>query len=680
MSMKFFDRALAAMLCATLVSSLMPAKALAVFATGPDAAEGDALIVLDDEGDNPSGGLITIDDTSVVELPVDGLLIGGEPVEDGATDDEGAGGSLLVEQDSTESLVDEEPIEQGEKGDGEQSNDALVPQEDVVEPQGVAPKSDAEAMVGMSSSRANRLAPNDDWGLEAQASLSKYEQYALGSYGFYHWLANTYKPTAATAWIAADARDAMKVINKSAYSKYTKRGTTDDATSHKNFKAALDMFPTLNRLRKQDDNFKNLQTVRANSTMMATAQVHANVSSQTQEHEVNETVDVPLAKATLENLAWGYGDEGDGPFYGWYHDEKKNYDAYRSHILKKYKVDIADDSQIEDYYNLPDSATNDDSFGKTGHYATTVMRGATTWSFATEERRIYVQPYKEVLGGIAYNTTGWSTWALEMDGLDEDDTSSRGSCSIAAYAKLYRQYLAWVRTDLSSARVASVGKQTYTGKVLRPELVVKQGGRTLEAGTDYVVSYKNNVKVGTATAVIKGKGAYKGSKSVEFEIVKPVVASYRTHVQRIGWQGWKRSGAMSGTSGRGLRLEAINLRLQDTPYKGGIQYCTHIQGIGWQGWKRDGAMSGTSGRGLRLEAIRIKLYGSMAKYYDVYYRVHAQQFGWMGWAKNGQEAGTAGFAYRLEAVQVILVKKGAKRPTDVYKGVAQMTAARFKQR
>ena len=92
---------------------------------------------------------------------------------------------------------------------------------------------------------------------------------------------------------------------------------------------------------------------------------------------------------------------------------------------------------------------------------------------------------------------------------------------------------------------------------------------------------------------------------------------------------------------------------------GSIQYRTHVQNIGWQGWKKDGEMSGTSGKSLRLEAIQIKLTGDISRYYDVCYRVHAQNFGWMNWACNGESAGTAGYSYRLEAIQIKLVPKGS---------------------
>ena len=103
-----------------------------------------------------------------------------------------------------------------------------------------------------------------------------------------------------------------------------------------------------------------------------------------------------------------------------------------------------------------------------------------------------------------------------------------------------------------------------------------------------------------------------------------------------------------------------------------VSYRTHVQNVGWQGWRADGAMSGTSGRSLRLEAIQISLTGSVSQLYDVWYRVHAQNVGWMGWAKNGAQAGTAGYSYRLEAIQVVLRPKGS--------AASGSTANAFRQR
>ena len=83
---------------------------------------------------------------------------------------------------------------------------------------------------------------------------------------------------------------------------------------------------------------------------------------------------------------------------------------------------------------------------------------------------------------------------------------------------------------------------------------------------------------------------------------------YRTHVQYDGWQNWKSNGDVSGTSGRSLRLEGINIKLTgDIASKVKIKYQVHVQYDGWQNWKSDGEMAGTEGRSLRLEAIRIKI-------------------------------------------------------------------------
>ena len=138
--------------------------------------------------------------------------------------------------------------------------------------------------------------------------------------------------------------------------------------------------------------------------------------------------------------------------------------------------------------------------------------------------------------------------------------------------------------------------------------------------------------------------------------------AYRTHIQDVGWQGFRYNRQMSGTSGRSLRLEGIQIKLTNQQYSGGIRYTTHVQNIGWQNFVSDGAMSGTSGWSLRLEGIKIQLTGEMANQYDVYYRVHIQDFGWLGWAKNGEESGSQGLSKRLEGIEIVLVKKGGPAP------------------
>ncbi len=72
--------------------------------------------------------------------------------------------------------------------------------------------------------------------------------------------------------------------------------------------------------------------------------------------------------------------------------------------------------------------------------------------------------------------------------------------------------------SLAKATVTGITAKTYTGKALKPAPKVVLKGKTLKAGKDYTVSYKNNVNVGKATVTIKGKGSYTGTKTKTFKI------------------------------------------------------------------------------------------------------------------------------------------------------------------
>ena len=93
-------------------------------------------------------------------------------------------------------------------------------------------------------------------------------------------------------------------------------------------------------------------------------------------------------------------------------------------------------------------------------------------------------------------------------------------------------------------------------------------------------------------------------------VIKSGNVEYRTQVQNEGWQTWMGEDEQSGTSGKGLRLEAIEIKVTGLPDKTdqvGITYRTHVQNIGWQDWVSDGAVAGTSGMSYRIEAVRIRI-------------------------------------------------------------------------
>ncbi len=182
---------------------------------------------------------------------------------------------------------------------------------------------------------------------------------------------------------------------------------------------------------------------------------------------------------------------------------------------------------------------------------------------------------------------------------------------------------------------------------------------------------KQNKLAGTQNLGLRLEGVrirvLKKGTSPEGDFRRPFVdggvkASYQTHVENVGWQAFKNDGDMSGSSGRGLRLEGIKIKLTNQGYDLGLEYETQIENIGWQGYKQEGDLSGSEGQGFRLEAIRIRLTGEDHDLYDLYYQVHAQTYGWMDWAKNGENAGTDGMGLRLEGIRIKVIPKGMPPP------------------
>lgn len=152
-------------------------------------------------------------------------------------------------------------------------------------------------------------------------------------------------------------------------------------------------------------------------------------------------------------------------------------------------------------------------------------------------------------------------------------------------------------------------------------------------------------------------GTIQGLTNTVQNVSSPSVV-YSTHVQNIGWQADVSDGALAGTTGKSLRLEAMKISLSGGSYSGSISYRTHVQNLGWMELESDGAISGSLGKSQRMEAIQIQLTGDIAAAYDVYYRVHIQDIGWTAWTSNGKLAGSEGMAKRLEAMEVRLLKKG----------------------
>ena len=64
----------------------------------------------------------------------------------------------------------------------------------------------------------------------------------------------------------------------------------------------------------------------------------------------------------------------------------------------------------------------------------------------------------------------------------------------------------------------------YNGTEREPAVTVKDGSKTLTAGTNYTVAYSNNINAGTAKVTVTGKGNYSGKKEQTFTISKANVS------------------------------------------------------------------------------------------------------------------------------------------------------------
>lgn len=78
--------------------------------------------------------------------------------------------------------------------------------------------------------------------------------------------------------------------------------------------------------------------------------------------------------------------------------------------------------------------------------------------------------------------------------------------------------------SLNNAMV-SAPDQVYTGGRLEPVNVI-DGGQILVKGTDYQISYANNVEAGQAAAAVMGIGNYAGTVPVAFKIAKNCLISF----------------------------------------------------------------------------------------------------------------------------------------------------------
>ncbi len=74
--------------------------------------------------------------------------------------------------------------------------------------------------------------------------------------------------------------------------------------------------------------------------------------------------------------------------------------------------------------------------------------------------------------------------------------------------------------NASNLTVNSISDTTYTGSAITPFVKLKNGNVVLTEGTDYTITYSNNINAGTATVTLRCQGNYTGTRTVTFNIIQ----------------------------------------------------------------------------------------------------------------------------------------------------------------
>ena len=116
---------------------------------------------------------------------------------------------------------------------------------------------------------------------------------------------------------------------------------------------------------------------------------------------------------------------------------------------------------------------------------------------------------------------------------------------------------------------------------------------------------------------------------------------YRVHQKSIGWSEWANNGEWAGTTGKGLQMEALEIK------KSMFSVEPYVQSKGWvdYGMITKDTIIGTVGEKKRIECLCFEG--------DFEYRVHIQSSGWTDWTRADGVAtlGTVGQELRIEAIQ-----------------------------
>ena len=124
---------------------------------------------------------------------------------------------------------------------------------------------------------------------------------------------------------------------------------------------------------------------------------------------------------------------------------------------------------------------------------------------------------------------------------------------------------------IKDCKISQIADQTYTGSEITPVPTITYNGTRLKKGTDFTLSYSNNIKAGTAKITIRGKGSYTGSKTISFEIVKKSSSSGKSSSKSSSGSSSSGKSSSSKSSGGSGKNNKASISSASSPEKGALK-------------------------------------------------------------------------------------------------------------
>lgn len=105
-----------------------------------------------------------------------------------------------------------------------------------------------------------------------------------------------------------------------------------------------------------------------------------------------------------------------------------------------------------------------------------------------------------------------------------------------------------VPKNIKKISLSKIASCSYTGKVKKPSVILKDSKYRLKSGKDYTITYKNNKNIGKATVTIKGIGNYTGNRNASFKIYPQIVKSFKVTAKKADsiTLKWKKDSHVTG--------------------------------------------------------------------------------------------------------------------------------------